>query len=202
MIRTFIGGIVGGHILFLLGFIFWATPLGEIPVSHVPDAQSAALQLALNQNLTPTGTGTYVIPGHNSAQGSVLYGQGPVATVHFNTSGFSTEDMTMLLPGLIVALISGLMMAFALAAVGGGGRSHAATARLVVLASLAFCTWQFLASPIFNHFGWRFWIYSFVVQSITWIVAGLVIARWFLPAARTEVAPEPAAEPEAAATEG
>lgn len=201
MIRTFIGGLVGGLILFVLGFIFWATPLGEIPVSHVTDAQSAALQLSLNQNLTPSGTGTYVIPGHSSAQGSVLYGQGPIATVHFNTSGFSAEDMSMLLPGLIVALISGLLMAFGLAAVGGGGRSYAGTARLVVLASLAFCTWEFLASPIFNHFGWRFWIYSFVVQSVTWIIAGLVIARWFLPAARAEAAPVPAIEPDAPATE-
>jgi hypothetical protein len=201
MIRTFIGGLVGGLILFVLGFIFWATPLGEIPVSHVPDAQSAALQLSLNQNLTPSGTGTYVIPGHSSAQGSVLYGQGPIATVHFNTSGFSAEDISMLLPGLIVALISGLLMAFALAAVGGGGRSCAGTARLVILASLAFCAWEFLASPIFNHFGWRFFIYSFVVQSVTWIIAGLVIARWFLPAAHVEAAPVPAAEPDAPATE-
>lgn len=201
MIRTFIGGLVGGLILFVAGFIFWATPLGEIPYSHTGDAQSAAIQQALGEHLTATGTGTYIIPGHGTAQGSILYGQGPIATVHYNTSGFATEDMSMLLPGLIVALISGLLMAFALAAVGGGGRSYAATARLVVLASLAFCAWEFLATPIFNHFGWRFFIYSFVVQSVTWIVAGLVIARWFLPSPREEAAPVPVAEPDMPVTE-
>jgi hypothetical protein len=181
MIRTFIGGLVGGLILFVMGFIFWATPLGEIPYSHTGDAQSAAIQLALNEHLTPTGTGAYMIPGHTSAGGAVLYAQGPIATVYFNTRGYSPDDMSMLLPGLIAALVAGLLMAFALAAVGGGGRSFAVTARMVVLISLGFCVWEYLAAPIFNHFGWRYWIYAFVAESASLILAGLVIARWFLP---------------------
>jgi len=190
MIRTFIGGLVGGIILFVTGFIFWATPLGEIPYSHAPDTQNAAVQLALNENLTPTGTGAYIIPSHASAQGAVLYAQGPIATVYFNTTGYSPDDMTMLLPGFIAALVAGLLMAFALAAVGGGGRSYAGTARLVVLISLGFCVWSFLATPIFNHFGWRYWIYAFVAESVSFIFAGLVIARWFLPPGPCVVAEE------------
>jgi hypothetical protein len=197
MIRTIFGGLIGGIILFVTGFIFWATPLGEIPYSRAPDAQNAAVQLALNENLTPTGTGAYIIPNHASAQGAVLYAQGPIATVYFNTTGYSPDDMTMLLPGFIAALAAGLLMAFALAAVGGGGRSYAGTARLVVLISLAFTVWEYLATPIFNHFGWRYWIYAFVAESVSLILAGLVIARWFLPSA-------PAAAPatDAPATEG
>jgi len=181
MVRTFIGGIVGGLILFVSGFIFWATPLGEIPFDHASDAQNIAVQLSLNGNLTPDGTGAYHIPDPRSRVGANQYTQGPIATVFFNTQGYSPEDMSMLLPGAIMALIAGLLLAFALAAVGGGGRSFAATARLVVLISLAFTTWEFLASPIFNHFGWRYWIYTFVAESVGWIVAGLVISRWFLP---------------------
>ena len=181
MVRTIIGGIVGGVILFVAGFIFWATPLGEIPFHHADDTRSAAIQLALNQNLTPTGTGAYIIPGHASAQGTIAYAQGPIATVHFNTNGYPPEDMSMLLPGFILAVIAGLMMSFGLAAVGGGGRSFSGTARLVVLFSLGFCVWQYLASPVFNHFGWRYWIYAFTAESVSLILAGLVIARWFLP---------------------
>ena len=183
MVRTFIGGIVGGLILFVTGYIFWATPLGELPFNRASDAQNAAVQLSLNQNLTASGTGAYIIPAHSSAEGAANYAHGPIATVFFNTSGFSPDDMSMILPGLIVALVTGLLMAFGLAAVGGGGRSFAGTARLVVLLSLAFTVWEFLASPIFNHFGWRFWIYTFVAESVAWILAGLVIARWFLPSA-------------------
>jgi hypothetical protein len=193
MVRTFIGGIVGGLILFVTGYVFWGSPLGELPYTRANDAQNAAVQLSLNQNLTASGTGAYIIPAHASAEGAANYAHGPIATVFFNTQGFSPDDMSMLLPGLIVALIAGLLMAFGLAAVGGGGRSFAGTARLVVLVSLAFTVWEFLASPIFNHFGWRFWIYSFVSESVAFILAGLVIARWFLPAAAV-VQPETRAE--------
>jgi hypothetical protein len=194
MVRTFIGGIVGGLILFVSGYIFWATPLGEIPFTRADDAHNAAVQLSLNQNLTASGTGAYIIPAHTTAEGAANYAHGPIATVFFNTQGFSPDDMSMLLPGLIVALVAGLLMAFGLAAVGGGGRGFAGTARLVVLMSLAFTVWEFLASPIFNHFGWRFWIYSFVSESVAFIVAGLVIARWFLPKAPTAAAAEAPAE--------
>ena len=188
MVRTFIGGIVGGLILFVVGFIFWATPLGELPFTRTGDAQNAAVQLSLAQNLTETGTGAYIIPAHNNAGGAVLYSQGPIATVYFNTQGYSPDDMSMIVPGLIVALISGLLMAFGLAAVGGGGRSFSATARLVILFSLGFTVWEYLATPIFNHFGWRYWIYAFTAETVSLILAGLVIARWFLPGGGAETA--------------
>jgi hypothetical protein len=184
MIRTVIGGLVAGVILFLVGFIFWATPLGEFAYKTAPDAQGAAVQLAMAQNLTPTGTGAYVVPGHNSANGAVLYAQGPIAIVHFNTAGFSPDDMSMLLPGFIMAVLTGLLMAFGLAAVGGGGRSFAGTATLVVLYSTGVTVWTILAHPIFNHFGWGYWVYSFIAETTGLILAGLVVARWFLPPAR------------------
>jgi hypothetical protein len=190
MVRTLIGGLVGGVIIFVIGFIFWGTPLGELAYSTATDSQNAAVQTALAQNLTPSGTGTYVVPAHQSAQGAVLYAQGPIATVHFNTRGYSPDDMSMILPGFIVALISGFLMAFGLAAVGGGGRSFAPVARLVVAFSLAFTVWTFLGAPIFDHYGWGYWIYSFVAQSAAFIVAGLVIARWFLPHYRRSAAAE------------
>ncbi|MEA3041489.1 MAG: hypothetical protein QOC65_978, partial [Sphingomonadales bacterium] len=50
--RTLIGGIVAGIILFVTGFIFWATPLGQLAYKTAPDAQGAAVQLSLAQNLT------------------------------------------------------------------------------------------------------------------------------------------------------
>lgn len=181
MVRTVIGGLVGGIILFVVGFIFWATPLGEIPYSKADDAQNAAVQSALAQNLSRSGTGAYIIPAHNSAAGAVLYARGPIATVHFNTRGYSPDDMSMILPGFITAVVSGLLMAFGLASVGGGGRSFAGVARLVVCFSLGFTVWEFLGSPIFNHFGWGYWIYAFIAESVSLILAGLVIARWFMP---------------------
>jgi cytochrome c oxidase assembly factor CtaG len=178
MVRTLIGGLVGGLVLFVTGFIFWATPLGEIPFTTAGDAQNAAVQTALAQNLTATGTGTYIVPAHKSAAGAVLYAKGPIATVHFNTRGYSPDDMSMIVPGLILALVAGLLFAIGLAAVR-AGRSFAELARLAVLVSLAFTAWEFLGSPIFNHHGWGYFIYAFVAQSVAWVSAGLVIA-WFV----------------------
>lgn len=191
MIRTLLGGLVGGVIMFLTGFVFWATPLGEIPISRASEPANAALQIALAQNLNPTGTGAYVVPAHHSAAGAVLYAQGPVAMVHYNSQGFSPSDMSMMLPGFIFAVLSGVLIALALGA--SGAASFAARARLVVCFSLAVTLWTILAQPIFNHFGWGYWIYSFIAESTGLILAGLVIARWFV------AAPEAAAPREAEA---
>ncbi len=189
--RTVIGGIVAGIIIFVVGFVFWATPLAEFAYKTAGDQQGAAIQLALAQNLSESGTGTYIIPAHESAQGAVLYAQGPIATVHFNTTGYSPDDMSMILPGFIMALISGLLMAFALAAVGGGGRSFAASAQLVVLFSLAVTIWTTLSQPVFNHYGWGYWVYSFLAETTGVVLAGLVVARWFLPHPRSAPADAP-----------
>ena len=54
--------------------------------STVDDATNAQLQAALGQALTQTGTGTYHIPWPATPQGTVLHGQGPIATIHFNTA--------------------------------------------------------------------------------------------------------------------
>jgi hypothetical protein len=178
--RTLIGGIVAGIVIFVVGFIFWVTPLAGFAYKTAGDQQGAAIQLALAQNLSEGGTGTYIIPAHETAQGAVHYAQGPIATVHFNTRGYSPEDMGMILPGFIMALVSGLLMAFALDAAG-GGRSFAASARLVVLFSLGVTVWTTLSQPVFNHYGWGYWIYSFISQAVAFILAGLIVARWFLP---------------------
>src|SRR5690349_7746958 len=153
MLRSLIGGLVAGLVMFFIGFVFWGTPLAEAAFSKADDAQSAAVQTALAQNLNPSGTGTYVIPTPSTAQGTELYGRGPIAMVHFNTGGFAAEDMSMMLPGLIFALVSGLMMAFGIAAVS-RENSFAEVTRLVVLFSLGITTWTILAQPVFNHFGW------------------------------------------------
>jgi hypothetical protein len=191
MARTIIGGIVAGLILFFVGFVFWATPLNRLAFSDAGAAESAAVQTALAQNLTKSGTGTYQIPNPDTAGGTVLYGQGPVASIHFNTSGFAVDDMNMMIVGLVFALVAGLLMAYALAAAC-GGRSFASLARLVVLYSVAITLWTILAQPVFGHFGWGYWVYAFIAETTALILAGLAIVRWFLP--RAEVAPAPATE--------
>jgi hypothetical protein len=193
MLRSLIGGLVAGLVMFFIGFVFWGTPLSEAAFAKANDTQSAAVQTALAQNLNRSGTGTYVIPTPSTAQGTELYGRGPIAMVHFNTGGFAAEDMSMMLPGLIFALVSGLMMAFGIAAVG-RENSFGEVARLVVLFSLGTTTWTILAQPVFNNFGWGYWVYLFVSESVALIAGGLIIARWFVPAPPRTADPAPPAE--------
>lgn len=193
MVRTVIGGLVGGIIIFVMGFIFWGSPLGNIPFSSTGHPQAAAVHTAMAQNLTQSGSGTYLIPDPRTREGASLYTDGPVATVSYNTSGFAPEDMSMMLPGFVLAAVAGLLIAFGLAAVGGGGRSFANVARLVVLFTLGFTAWECLTNPIFMHADWRFWIYSFFAESVSFILAGLAIARWFMPHYRPAHAEAPPA---------
>jgi len=179
MVRSFIGGLIAGVVMFFIGFVFWGTPLSETAFSKANDADSAVVQNALNASLTRSGTGTYRIPTPTTPEGTVQYGRGPIATVHFNTGGFAANDMAMMLPGLIFALVSGLLMSFGIAAVS-RENSFPQIARLVILFSLGITIWTILAQPVFNNYGWTYWVYLFVSESIALIAGGLVIARWFV----------------------
>ena len=178
--RVLIGGLVAGLILFVVGFIFWATPLSQLAYATATDQQGAAVQLSLNQNLTERGTGTYIIPNPATAEGAANYARGPIATVHYNTVGYSPDDMSMILPGLILALVSGILIAVGLA-FGARNANMGERARLVLFFSLGITVWTLLAQPVMNHFGWGYWIYSFIAQTVGLVLAGLVVTRWFLP---------------------
>jgi len=179
--RTLIGGIVAGIILFVVGFVFWATPLGEFAYKTAGDPQSAAVQLSMAQNLTQTGTGAYIIPNMTTPQGGAAYSRGPIAVVHYNTSGYSPDDMSMILPGFVMAIVSGILLALGLAVLS-GTRRYGERARLVIFVSVGITLWTILAQPVFNHFGWGYWVYSFIAETTGLILAGLVVTRWFLPA--------------------
>ena len=180
MVRSLIGGLIAGVVMFFIGFLFWGTPLAEVAFNKANDTDSAVVQNALAQGLTQTGTGTYLIPTPNTQAGTVAYGRGPIATVHFNTAGFAANDPSMMLPGLIFALVSGLLLSFGIGAVS-RENSFAQIARLVILFSLGTTIWTILAQPVFNNYGWTYWIYFFVSETFAFVAAGLIIARWFVP---------------------
>lgn len=81
--------------------------------------------------------------------------------------------------GLILALITGIIIALALSFA--GLRTFGERARIVVLFALAATMYLDLGQPIFNHYGWGYFIFAFLADFIGLSAAGLVIARWFLP---------------------
>lgn len=181
MAKTLLGGVFGGVALYLVGFLFWGTPLSRIAINSLGEQPSAAVQLALAEALGPTGTGAYIIPGPETAAGSVLYGKGPIAMVHFNMSGFPVVDSAALGTGFVFALLTGLLIALALGSIASRVTDFASRARIAIALALIGTLYAELGQPIFNHFGWGYWIYLWLSNFIGLSVAGLVIARWFLP---------------------
>src|SRR3546814_11901155 len=123
--------------MYLVGFIFWGTPLSALAFNRAESAAGSNLQAALAQALTPSGTGVYVIPDPANAQGTILYGKGPVATVFYNNSGFPVTDAGALVGGLLLCPVVGFVIALMLrlATDDRGGRARA-TVLLAPSASL------------------------------------------------------------------
>jgi len=181
MAKTLLGGLFGGVALYLIGFLFWGTPLSQLAFNRLEQPQSAALQQALAETLTVTGTGTYSVPTTGTAAGDILFARGPVAMVHFNSSGFALVDSGSLGAGFILALVTGLLIALALGAVGARVADFPSRARIAVLFALAGTLYTEIGQPIFNHFGYGYWIYLFISDFVGLSAAGLIVARWFLP---------------------
>ncbi|NIJ34686.1 hypothetical protein [Sphingomonas oligoaromativorans] len=185
MIRILIGSIVGGLAQFFVGFIFWGLPfLSRIPFTIAPDPQNAAVQTALAQNLTATGTGTYYVPWPDSAAGTVLHGRGPVALIFFNTHGFASMDTGSLVVGLILSIATMLLLGLALHAIAARVLDFPSRARIVVLTGVATVLYFTIAAPVYNYYmPWGYWIYLGLSQLVGWVVGGLILARWFVPRA-------------------
>lgn len=180
MFRIVIGSVAGGIAMFVVGFVLWATPLARIGYSSVPEQQSAAVQTVLAQNLPATGK--YVVPNPSSASGTVLYGRGPVATVNFNTRGFSANGGGgSLIGGLIQSIVVTLMFGLALWPILGRVTDFASRARVVVGIAAAAVVLVEIAEPIYSHGAWRFAIYATIADILMLAAGGLVLARWFLP---------------------
>lgn len=179
--RAIIGALAAAVAMFILGFIFFASGLQKTVTGSLDDVPAAAVQQVLAANLPETGT--YVVPDPEaSANQTVMYGQGPVATIHYNTSGFPAMDSGALLAGFLHMLVVALLIAAGLYLVSRHIAGFGERAKLLVLGVLGAAIYMRLGDPIWNHQGWGHAIYLFVADSVSLIVAGLIILK-LLPAA-------------------
>jgi hypothetical protein len=86
-----------------------------------------------------------------------------------------------MLPGFIHMLVSALILGAALYGLSGRVVAFRERMAVVVLFSLAAGIWMHLGNPIWWHQSWSYHIYIFVADTVSLIVAGGIIARWFLP---------------------
>jgi len=182
MVRILIGSICGGLAQWIVGAIFWGTPLSKIAFRVVDDTKNAAVQQALSANLSESGTGTYAVPWPDTAQGTVLYGKGPVALIHFNTAGFPVMDGTSLIEGLVLSILTILLIGIALHAVADRVQDFASRTKLVALFAVAATLYFTIGQPIFNpSLPWTYFVYLALSQVIGLVAGGLVLVRWFMP---------------------
>lgn len=174
MIRTIFGGLLGGCALYVTGFIFWGTPLSAIAFSRADPQASANLQAAMAQALNGTGTGVYIIPDPATAEGTVLYGNGPIGQIFYNSVGFPVTDSSSLIGGFVLALVTGLLIALALRLV---LPSFATRVRATILFAIGTVLWMHVGQAVFNHAPWGYILYLAFSDLVGLILAGVIAAR-------------------------
>lgn len=191
MVRVIIGAIPAAIAMFLLGFVFYASGLQRMTTGAVDDIPAAAIQQSLSANLPATGTYVVPDPGESAGQG-VMYGQGGIATIHYNTGRYAVPDTTALVVGLLLDFITALLIGAALIGVDRRVPDFASRGKLVVIFAVAASAYVNLLGPIFFHQGWGYFVYRFIADAATLAAGGLIIARWFLSSPRATPADAPA----------
>jgi hypothetical protein len=173
--RALVGAVAAAIAMFILGFLFFATPLSAIGSRTVGDAPAAQVQAALAQNLPATGT--YFVPSADTPAQTTLYGRGPVATIHYNSQGFAHGDAATMIGGFLHMLVVAFLMAAGLGILSRYVPAFGERVRLLVLGVLGAMIWVHLGRPIWFHHDWGFAIYSFVADSVSLVVAGIIILK-------------------------
>jgi hypothetical protein len=195
MIKLMFGSVAAAVAMFVAAFLYFGGPLSSLGFHSAGENQNAVLQEALKANL-PT-TGTYQVPEPTTQTGTILYGNGPVATVHFNTGGFPVDSADGMLWGFVLFLVAAVLMAGALSQLDRRVPDFRSRAFIVLGFVFAISAVNLLTDPIFMHQDWRYAIFTFVGDVIVLGIGGLILARWFLPT-RAELAMPASASPSAA----
>ena len=181
MIRVVIGAFAAAVAMFVIGFLFFATPLGNIPVGQVDDDSAAAIQQTLAEHMGADGPAAYVVPGIIGEAQQVQYINGPIAMIHYNPNGYALGDTNAMLGGFIQLLITALILGFALHALSGHTRDFGDRMKVLILFTLAASVFMHLGNPVWWHQSWTFHGYLFVADLVSMLVGGTIITRWFLP---------------------
>ncbi|MBC7985104.1 MAG: hypothetical protein H7X93_00305 [Sphingomonadaceae bacterium] len=177
--RVIVGAAAGAVVMFILGFLFWGSPLGGLATGSLADAQAADVQAALAANISETGA--YEVPVDGSQAQKAMYARGPIAFIQYTADGSGNPTPTDMIAGLIHMYISALLIGFALLQVSYHVREFSTRAAIVVFFATGAGVYMTLGAPIWAGHGWNYYIYSFVTDVIGLVAAGLIIARWFLP---------------------
>jgi len=179
MIRIFLGSLVAGLVQFVIGAIAWVSPLGALAFKNLDDTRTAQVQAALASGLTATGSGTYFIPSPETAAGTVLFGKGPVALIHYNSNGFAAAfSGPALLTGLAMSVVTMLLVGLAVQRLPDFSSRMQTTGLFAVATVLYFV----LSLPVYNFYmPWAWWLFLGVQEFVAFGLGAFVLLRFFMP---------------------
>ena len=171
--RSFaLGSILAAVVMFALGFVFYALLGTTLMFDPLSADVASSVQSALGGTLPATGS--YMIPADEEA-----FMEGPAAVVHYVAAGGAPTMPMAIGMGFVHFLLSALLIAYGLRAMGG---DFARRARVVVWLGLAASAFIHLGDPISYGVSWRTPLFEFVADAVIFIAGGLVLARWFTSA--------------------
>lgn len=178
MFRVLIGSILAAVAMFLIGFIAYGTPLMKLGYTTAAPAVQLDVQTALK---ALPGTGTYIIPAGETSETTTAFANGPVAVIGYNAGGFAMVDPQVMVAGLIHMLVTCLIIGGLLYAVRRRITDDGERLQLVLGIAAIGAIFINLASPIWFHTDWRNALYLGGVNFISLAVAGVILAKWFVP---------------------
>lgn len=188
MVRVIIGAAVAAIAMLFIGFIFFATPLARLSTAKIDDSQAASVQQTLAASLPRTGT--YQVPGTDTAAQTNMYSRGPIATIHYNIGGFAAEDATMFVFGFLFNFVVALLIGAALIGIDRRVPDFGSRSRVAVLIAVAASAFNHLGEPVYWHHDWGHFLYLFIADAAALSAAGLILS-WFLPVSRAAPADAP-----------
>ena len=184
MQRLVIGSLLGAVFMFFIGYLAYGTPLMGIGYKSAGLQQQLAIQSAMKG----LPTGTYAIPDGHSPEGAAAYGAGPVAVVQLNSSGFAPNEPMVFAAGFIHMAIAAFMLGLVLWAIRDRVTDIGSRMQVVVWTSVVAVFFTRFGEPIWFHSDWINALYVALVEALSLVGAGFILARWFVPAAKRTAA--------------
>jgi hypothetical protein len=176
MFRLGIGALVAAFLMFMWGFVFWASGLIE-PATHLTPEGEAAITDALRQHTSKHGL--YFIPDSaNGTEAEVAsrMAQGPFAKLHIKPTGATMGDPMVMGMGFlnmfVTAALIGILLTWTLPAAPGWFDRF----KLVVLVGVIATWFGVMSEPIWWYHDWGTSSLFALFDLVSYAIAGAVMA--------------------------
>ena len=167
--------------MFVLGTIFWMSPLPYMTLSSTANDDAASTALG---KIFPT-TGFYLVPGPHGEPKEIeaIYARGPIAFVHFVKEGFPMMEPSTFVKGYIHYFVIAVLLMIMLTKANALFDTFMCRVKfstfIGVLGAVAIC----FSDPIWWHHTWGWHAMGALYTVLEFATAGAVLAKFSMPSA-------------------